>query len=252
MVVAVGTEQQHVEMQLSLSPISLQRLSDRLAWLPLAGSIARQIPKLTLTADSLQVADDVNMDLFDGAVRIENLMVLRPFSALSQLHADVFVEGIDLGVLSRAFSFGQIEGAAGRFGAGPCSGELAAGGLRCRAWNTARRHIQAPHFAACGRQSRQPRWGASGPVLNFPALFRGVFLCTPGLELPACSAGSVKWVAWHPPRKVITSLRGGGLPPRVDVVGFNRRVDWHTLLDRLKAVTSSEGPVDSLMQWLAA
>jgi hypothetical protein len=38
-------------------------------------------------------------------------------------------------------------------------------------------------------------------------------------------------------------VEGGGMPSRVDVVGFNRDVDWHTLLDRLKAVTSSSGPV---------
>ena len=31
-------------------------------------------------------------------------------------------------------------------------------------------------------------------------------------------------------------VEGGGLPPRVDVVGYNRRVNWRTLLERLRAI----------------
>jgi hypothetical protein len=239
---AVGTEQQHVEMQLSLSPISLQRVSDRLAWLPLSGSIAGQIPKLTLTADSLQVADDVNMDLFDGAVRIENLMVLRPFSALSQLHADVFVEGIDLGVLSRAFSFGQIEGRL----------DASARGLVLESWqpvafdavlgtpqgDTSRRRISqraVDNLASLG--------GAQAVLSStFLRFFKEFSYARLGLscrlQRGVCEMGGVA-----PAAQGYYIVEGGGLPPRVDVVGFNRRVDWHTLLDRLKAVTSSEGPV---------
>jgi hypothetical protein len=97
---AMETPQQHLEMQLSLLPISLQKLSDRLAWLPLSGSIAGQIPKLILSADSLRVDGDVHMDLFDGKARISNVWIANPFSALVRLHADLFVTDIDLGGLS--------------------------------------------------------------------------------------------------------------------------------------------------------
>lgn len=239
---AVGTEQQHVEMQLSLSPISLQRLSERLAWLPLSGSIAGQIPKLTLTAQSLRVADDVNMDLFDGTVRIENLRVLRPFSALSQLHADVFVEGIDLGVLSRAFSFGQVEGRL----------DGSARGLVLESWqpvafdavlgtpqgDTSRRRISqraVDNLASLG--------GAQAVLsTTFLRFFEEFSYARLGLscrlQRGVCEMGGVA-----PAAQGYYIVEGGGLPPRVDVVGFNRRVDWHTLLDRLKAVTASEGPI---------
>ena len=239
---AVGTDQQHVEMQLSLLPISLQRLSDRLAWLPLSGSIAGKIPKLTLTADSLQVADDVKMELFDGAVRIENLQVLRPFSALSQLHADVFVEGIDLGVLSRAFSFGQIEGRL----------DGSARGLVLESWqpvafdavfgtpqgDTSRRRISqraVDNLASLGGAQAV----LSSTFLRFFEEFSYARLgLSCRLQRGICEMGGVA-----PAAKGYYIVEGGGLPPRVDVVGFNRRVDWHTLLDRLKAVTAAEGPI---------
>ena len=35
---------------------------------------------------------------------------------------------------------------------------------------------------------------------------------------------------------------GGGLP-RIDVVGYNERVDWSVLVERLVRATSSAGPV---------
>ncbi len=38
-------------------------------------------------------------------------------------------------------------------------------------------------------------------------------------------------------------VEGGGLPPRIDVRGFNRRVDWEMLLSRLQLIVTSDGPV---------
>ncbi len=32
-------------------------------------------------------------------------------------------------------------------------------------------------------------------------------------------------------------VKGGGIPPRIDVIGFNRRVDWSVLVQRLKNAT---------------
>ncbi len=37
-------------------------------------------------------------------------------------------------------------------------------------------------------------------------------------------------------------VKGGGIP-RIDVVGYNRRVDWDTLIQRLKNVTNAAAPV---------
>ncbi|MEN9461378.1 MAG: hypothetical protein RIS84_1398, partial [Pseudomonadota bacterium] len=37
-------------------------------------------------------------------------------------------------------------------------------------------------------------------------------------------------------------VKGGGLP-RIDVIGYNKRVNWNELLNRLKAVTKLEKPI---------
>ncbi|MDO9139855.1 MAG: hypothetical protein Q7U38_05965, partial [Methylobacter sp.] len=37
-------------------------------------------------------------------------------------------------------------------------------------------------------------------------------------------------------------ISGGGLP-RIDVIGYNSRVDWDVLIERLKRITTSEPSV---------
>ena len=38
-------------------------------------------------------------------------------------------------------------------------------------------------------------------------------------------------------------VKGGGFPPRIDVRGFNDRVAWKTLIERLAAVTEPDGVI---------
>ena len=38
-------------------------------------------------------------------------------------------------------------------------------------------------------------------------------------------------------------VKGGGLPPRINVKGYMRRVDWPELIERLKAVSNNPSPV---------
>jgi hypothetical protein len=239
---AMGTAQQHLEMQLSLLPISLQRLSDRLAWLPLSGSIEGQIPKLILSGDSLRVDGDVHMELFDGKARISNMHIANPFSAVSRLHADLFVAGIDLGILSRAFSFGQIDGR--------LDGEVR--DLILESWQPVAFDavlVTPPGDTSRHRISQRAvdnlaSLGGAQAVLSstFLRFFEEFSYARLGLRCRLrrgiCQMGGVAPAA---PGYYI--VEGGGLPPRVDVVGFNRHVDWNILLDRLKAVSNSAGPV---------
>ena len=46
---------------------------------------------------------------------------------------------------------------------------------------------------------------------------------------------SATWTAWVQPGDGFIIVEGAGLP-RLTVVGFNRQVDWPTLVERLAAV----------------
>ena len=45
-----------------------------------------------------------------------------------------------------------------------------------------------------------------------------------------------------PAKRGFYLVEGGGIP-RIDIIGYNRRVDWQELLGRLKAAARGEGPV---------
>jgi hypothetical protein len=234
----LATPDQHMEVQLSLSPISLQQLSDRLAWLPLSGQVAGRIPKLILTADSLQIDGDMHMQLFDGRARISNVSIQHPFSPTSRLHADVMVEDIELGLLSQAFSFGRIDG---RLNAQvrdlvleswqPVSFDAR---LATPVDDPSRHRISqraVDNLASLGGASAV----LSSTFLRFFEEFSYARLgLTCRLQNGVCEMGGIA-----PAPQGYYIVEGGGMPPRVDVVGYNSRVDWATLLDRLKAVSGN-------------
>jgi hypothetical protein len=41
-------------------------------------------------------------------------------------------------------------------------------------------------------------------------------------------------------------VRGGVLPPRVDVIGYERRVDWETLVERLRNIRLENARMDGV------
>ena len=58
------------------------------------------------------------------------------------------------------------------------------------------------------------------------------------LERGVCHMGGVE-----PAPNGYYIVKGGGFIPRIDVIGFNERVDWNTLVDRLEGATSLPGPI---------
>jgi hypothetical protein len=238
----LGLAGQRVEADLSLTPVSLQRLSERLGWLPLSGSLAGDIPHLVYTQSRLAAEGDIRMQLFGGQVTLSGVAVEDPFGVVPRLHASARVQDIDLAVLTRAMSFGSIEGRL----------EGRVDGLVLEAWqpvafdavlvtpadDTSRHRISqraVDNLASLG--------GANAVLSStFLRFFKEFSYARLGLSCRlragVCEMGGVGRA-----ERGYYIVKGGGLPPRVDVIGFNNRVDWTTLLDRLRAVASSPGPV---------
>lgn len=239
---ALGTADARVEADLEVEPLSLERLSNRLAWLPLAGSVSGRFPSLTYTDRRLAVNGDVRIRLFDGDVTVSDLTLEDPLGVVPRLQADVVARGIDLEVLTRAFSFGSIEGR--------LDGDVR--GLVLEGWQPL--SFDAVLATPEGDTSRHrisqravdnlASLGGANAVLSstFLRIFQEFSYDRLGLscrlQAGVCEMGGVA-----PADAGYYIVKGGGMPPRVDVVGFNSRVDWKTLVDRLKAVASSEGPV---------
>lgn len=225
-----------------VTPISLQRLSSALDWPVLSGKLSGVIPTVSYSGGRLSVDGLLLARVFDGSVLIRNLAIERPFGHLPRLQADVEVKGLDLKTLTSTYEFGRIEG-----------------GLQGRIDHLVMEDWQPASFdASFSSPLDDPRphkisqraidnlttigSGVSGLFANpFLALFDNFRYDRLGvackLTLGRCQMSGVE----DRDANAYYIVKGGGLP-RIDVVGYQREVDWDTLIKRLRSVSLGAGP----------
>jgi hypothetical protein len=226
-----------------LTPISMESLSAALGWPSLHGKLSGVIPKVSYVHQQVQVDGALMVKLFEGTTVIRDLRLDKPFGALPQLYANVDLNGLDLEILTQTFDFGKITG--------KLDGRLS--DLRLSNWQPV--HFDA-HFATPeGDKSRRrisqkaidnlsQIGGGVGGILSrsFLRFFEDFSYQKLGLNCvlrnETCAMSGVGEA-----KQGYYIVKGGGLPPRINVVGYTRQVDWPDLIERLKAVSQSSGPV---------
>ena len=240
-VTAIGTPDLEWKFRGAVQPMSLQALTAALAWPPFGGTLAGDIPLVSYGAGTITVDGSLDVEVFDGAVRIRQLSIADPFGVIPVLRADVDVEDLSLDALTSTFSFGNIQG--------KLQGRVH--GLVLKDWKPTT--FDARFATPAGDDSRHrisqravenlASLGGAGAVLSstFLRIFEEFSYRRLGiscrLDNGVCEMGGVA-----PAERGYYLVEGGGLPPRIDVLGFNRRVDWEVLLGRVQRVTT-EGPV---------
>jgi hypothetical protein len=226
-----------------LEPISIAALGRALGWPPFGGTLACTLPGLHYRDGTLVVAGDLVMGVFDGEVRLREVVLERPFSTVPVLRADVDVAGLDLQPLTSAFSFGNIEGRIdGRVH------DLILQDWRPQSFDAefetspddvSRHRISQTAVDSLAQVGGGGRNVLSSTLLKFFDEFsydRLGIRCR--LRNGVCEMGGVE-----PAEHGYYIVKGGGLPPRIDVLGFNRRVDWDTLIERLANISNPSGPI---------
>ncbi len=232
----LGGERLSWGMRGELKPISIMALTKRLEWPPFSGSLSGDVPSLRYSDGQISINGKLNVRVFDGRVEIDELKLEQPFGVVPRMTADVLVDNLSLGALTRTFSFGKIEGR--------LSGRIA--DLVLENWRPAA--FDARFATPEGDKSRHrisqravenlARIGGAGQVLSSTLLkfFESFSYHRLGiscrLKNGVCEMGGVEDA-----ERGYYIVKGGGLPPRIDVYGFNTRVDWSTLVERLKAIT---------------
>lgn len=226
-----------------LTPVSMEAVCAALNWPRFGGQLSGMIPDVRYADGTLAVGGVLLARAFDGELTVRNLRLEQPFGRVPRLNADVAVENLDLDALTRTFEFGRIEGRLrGRVD-----------GLRMVNWAPV---AFAADFATPAQDDSRHRisqravdnlssigGGVSG-VLSRSLL--GVFEDFPYdrlglscvLENAVCRMSGVA-----PADGGYYIVKGRFLPPRIDVVGYADRVDWPTLIERLKSVTLDQAPV---------
>ena len=238
----LGGEGLSWRMRGELKPISLMALTTSLEWPPFSGGLSGEVPSLRYEDGEINVDGKLNVRAFDGRVEIDGLKLQQPFGVVPRLTADVGIDALSLGALTSTFSFGNIEGRlSGRIN------DLVLENWRPAAFDArfaTPKDDKSRHRISQRAVENLARIGGAGQVLSstlfkfFESFSYDRLGISCRLKNGVCQMGGVEDA-----ERGYYIVKGGGLPPRIDVYGFNTRVDWSTLVERLRAVTRANEAV---------
>ncbi|OQW90973.1 MAG: hypothetical protein BWK79_18180 [Beggiatoa sp. IS2] len=226
-----------------LTPISLTQLTTAFELPVLEGQIFGKIPLLRYENANLNMTDTLQFQLFGGNVRVTRLEVKDLFGTITTLLADIEVNKINLQTLTRVTGFGEIQG--------DLSGYI--------------RDLQLVNGSAVSFDARfgtppettLPRKISQKAIDNLSSLNGGGAVNAVSRSfLRLFEHFSYQSLGWGcvlkegvcemrgvaPAAKGYYIIKGGGLP-RINVIGYNQRVDWHVLVSRLKNIARAKEAV---------
>ncbi|KAA2285527.1 hypothetical protein [Arenimonas fontis] len=231
------------QLGVRLNGLDLGSLSQRLGWPPFSGSLGGRIPSARYADGVLTLDGGLAMQVFGGTLELSDLVMERPFGVAPTLSANVEIEDVDMEPMTAAFGFGSITGR--------LDGYIR--DLRMVDWSpvTFDAYLRSDDGWKGKRRISQravediSRVGGAGLMGSLQAqalrLFDdfGYARLALGCQLRdnVCRMSGVDSAG-----DGYTIVQGAGLP-RIQVVGFRRRVDWPTLVARLKAATEGQAPV---------
>lgn len=227
----------HWHLRAEVVPISMTDLSHALSWPAMQGKVSASIPLVTYSQGVLMTEGDLRFKLFDGTIDVSKLTMRTPLGIAPRLNADIHMRNLDLGTLTRTFSFGAIEG--------KLDGDVT--NLRLANWKPV--NFDAALYSSPGKYPKKisqravenisSLGGASAAAaiqrsflrffdqfnyakLGLSCKLRGDYCAMDGIE----STGDAYVI-----------VKGSGIPS-ITVLGYNRNVSWGELLERLKRVTA--------------
>ena len=231
-----------IETGLTLQRLDVGMLAKAMDWPAFEGRLDGRIPQMRYADDRLDFDGGLTAQMFDGTVQVSGLAMERPFGTAPTLSADIVFDDMDLQSLTGVFGFGEITGA--------LDGSIRQ--LRLVDW--APQTFDAELHTDLSWQGQQRisqravqdlssvggTGGGLGNSLQAQALklfddfrYRQIGIrCTLANEV--CEMDGLGSAG-----KGFIIVQGSGLP-RLNVVGFNRKVDWPTLVERLVAVTQGD------------
>jgi hypothetical protein len=235
-----GGEHFDVRFGLALDGLDVAQLAQAMDWPAFAGTLSGRIPRARYREDRLRFDGGLSMQLFDGQVAVSSLAMERPFGTAPTLTADVALDDLDLEALTGVFGFGSITGRLdGRIDRlrlvdwQPVAfdARLQTGRRRGVRQRISQRAVQ--DLSSVGDASLvSTLQGQALALFDDFAYSRIAVGCR--LVDEVCTMNGLGSAG-----RGFTIVEGAGLP-RLTVVGFNRRVDWPTLVERLAAAGSGD------------
>jgi hypothetical protein len=241
----LGQKNMFVELGGSLKPIKLASLSTAFGAPALNGQISGMIPKITYNLANRHIDIDgaILIKAFDGDIVVHKLHLEQPISRLPVLTADIDIKKLNLKTLTNITEFGEMQG--------ELSGYIKS--LRMLKWQP----VAFDVYLGTPKDNKLPRRISQKAVQNLSNLGNGsaVGMLSQG-ALSFFENFSYQTIGWGCKLKnSVCEMRGaektgegyyivkGGGLPRIDVIGYNQKVNWRDLFNRLKNISNIEAPI---------
>lgn len=227
----------HWNFSASLAPISMLQFSTSAGWPKMLGSLSGQIPRVSYDGSEINVEGALLFNVFDGSVVATQLKLADAFARTPRLSGNLAMRNLDLDLLTRTFSFGNMQGRL----------DADVNNLQLQDWQPQR--FDARVYSSAGRYPKKisqkavqniSALGGSGAAAAIQRSFLGVFenfgydrigwRCV--LRNGMCTMGGIE----ESNQASYSLIKGGGIPA-INVMGYNRAVSWGELTTRLKRVT---------------
>lgn len=226
------------DLSLSILPVALVDLTRAFGLPAMSGTLSGSFPHLRYREGAAYLDGALVIQVFEGYLNCTHLRLEDPFGPVSRLTADIEAQRINLGQMTEVFSFGRITGYA----------DAEIKGLELAGWKPVKFDAKVVSSPGSYRKRISQRavqnissLGGAGAGAALQATFLRFFeefgyerigiSCV--LRGGVCEMGGVENV---PAGYVM--VKGGGIPA-LSVIGYNRRVDWAELVDRLKGIASN-------------
>jgi hypothetical protein len=220
----------------AITPINMADFSLALKLPIMEGRASGEIPQVTYNSGILSTNGEVRFNVFDGQATITNLTLTKPLSNQPVLNADMNLRHLDLGKLTKTFSFGSIEG--------KLDGDV--NQLVMQNWkpvsfdasvqSSAGKYPKKISQRAVENISALGGAGAAAAVqrsvlrffeeFNYESMRLSCKLANNICQMNGLESTGGGYII----------VKGSGIPA-ITVMGFNRNVGWHDLLGRIKRIT---------------
>ncbi len=238
----IGMKNMNGQLRGAIKPISLSKISTALEIPKLNGNISGKIPWLNYHNQTINIGGRLKMRIFDGEIVANNLTIKNPLNNISELKTNIKIHKLNLKTLTNITEFGEIQG--------QLSGYIRK--LHLINWQPVSfdTHIANPLDDAIrhriSQKAIQNLSNLSGNLAvnifsnSILKVFENFYYKRLGwgcrLRKNICYMNGVGTA-----KKGYYIVKGGRLP-RIDVIGYNKSVDWNQLLNRLKSISNTSVP----------
>jgi hypothetical protein len=234
----IGMDNMNGRLRGAIKPISLSKISTALDIPKLNGNISAKIPWLNYHNQTIKIGGRLKMRIFDGEIVANNLIIKNLLNNIPELKTNIKINKLNLKTLTNITEFGEIQG--------QLSGYVRK--LHLINWQPVSfdAHLANPlNDAIRHRISQKAIQNLSNLSGNLAVnifsnsilkVFENFYYKRLGwscrLRKNICYMNGVGKA-----RKGYYIVKGGRLP-RIDVIAYNKSVDWNQLLNRLKSINN--------------